>query len=116
MRAAVKAKAMAAAAPNMAAFQAGDPIRVSMHGDGGAPDDGDGDEAPVVEARGLAAAAGRGQARKAANPPAAKLAPTHSCQPRCWRNQMPRMATRKGSSRVRMGWTSVRRPKWRAVN
>ena len=29
---------------------------------------------------------------------------------------MPRMATRKGSSRVRMGWTVLRRPKWRAVN
>ncbi len=44
------------------------------------------------------------------------LAPIHSLQVRGRRNQIPKMAMRKGSSNVKMGWTVVSRPKCRARN
>jgi hypothetical protein len=59
---------------------------------------------------------GDDSARNAANPHAAALAPTHSLHVRGRRNHMPKMAMRKGSSRVKMGCTVVRCPKCRARN
>ena len=116
MSAAVKAKAMAPAMPNQAARHAGDPNRVSRTAT----------EHPAMTAKDTIPQSSRSgvslpppgaaRTRKAASPPAAALAPTHSLHVSGSRNQTPRMAMRKGSSRVKMGWTVVRCPKCRARN
>ncbi len=49
---------------------------------------------------------GEASARKPASPPAAAREPTHSCQLRRLWIQKPKMATRNGSSKVKMGWTT----------
>src|ERR1700722_8420446 len=114
--AAVKAKAMAPAVPNHAARQAGDPVLVNRTDTEHAAMTAN-DTIPQSWRSGVSLPPlGDDNAKKAANPPAAALAPTHSLQVRGRRNQIPKIAIRKGSSKVRMGCTVVRRPKCRARN
>jgi len=112
--AAVKAKTMAEAVPNIAARHAGGPnwARPTVKA---APRMTEKAAMPQLRRPGtMSPPVGTAVARKAARPAVATMEPAHSFQLRRLRNQKDRMATRKGSSRVSMGWTMVSRPTWRA--
>ena len=115
MQAAVKAKLMAAAVPNMAARHHRGPRRASTTATAIPPLQAppaitqlqkDGDRLP---------SSGWAQYKKPERPPTAASEPSHSRRPTEKPNQTESTITRKTNSRVRMGCTCERRPKCRAM-